>query len=79
MKKRIIAIIIAVILILSISVVTASAVINSPVATYPTDTSNHIHSIDNSSTSPLTMDWTNHLKVLLLFIFMIVGIVAIVL
>ena len=79
MEKRVVAIIIAVILIISLSVVTASAVINSPVATYPTDTSNHIHSIDNSSTSPLTMDWTNHLKVLLLFIFMIVGIVAIVL
>lgn len=79
MKKRIVAIIIAVILILSISVVTASAVINSPVATYPTDTSSHIHSIDNSSTSPLTMDWTNHLKVLLLFILIIVGVIAIVL
>lgn len=79
MKKRIIAIIIAVILIISISVVTASAVINSPIATYPTDTSNHIHSIDNSSISPLTMDWTNHLKVLLLFILVIVGVIAIVL
>ena len=66
MKKRVVAIIIAVILIISLSVVTASAVINSPVATYPTETSNHIHSIDNSSTSPLTMDWTNHLKALLL-------------
>lgn len=79
MKKRIIAIIIAVILIISISGVTASAVINSPVAAYPTDTSNHIHSMDNSSTSPLTMDWTNHLKVLLLFILMIIGVIAIVL
>ena len=79
MKKRIIAIIIAVVLIISISVVTASAVINSPVAIYPIETSNHIHSIDNSSTSPLTMDWTNHLKALLLFILIIIGIVAIVL
>ena len=77
MKKRIIAIIVAVILIISISVVTTSAVVNSPVATYPTDTSNHIQGIDNSSTSPLTMDWTNYFKVLLLII-LIIGLIAII-